>query len=108
MQSRKRNSDRAPSKIAAYLSKYMTKAFAEGEPWSNRFSASKGVTVPKPVRIRFTGYGMTDVAQCVFDDLPACVVDQVRWGLTRWRDGLWWIVDMNIRPRYGSLQGAAS
>ena len=108
VQSRKRNSDRAPSKIAAYLSKYMTKAFAEGEPWSNRFSASKGVTVPKPERIRFTGYGMTDVAQCVFDDLPACVVDQVRWGLTRWRDGLWWIVDMNIRPRYGSLQGAAS
>lgn len=35
VQARKRNCGRAPSKIAAYLSKYMTKAYAEGEPWSN-------------------------------------------------------------------------
>lgn len=53
VQSRKRNSQRAPSRIAAYLSKYMTKAYADGEPWSKRFSSSRGVTVPKPERIRF-------------------------------------------------------
>ncbi len=40
VQSRKRNSRRAPSRIAAYLSKYMTKAFADGDAWSNRFRAT--------------------------------------------------------------------
>lgn len=96
VQSRKRNSQRAPSRIAAYLSKYMTKAYAEGEPWSNRFSSSKGVTVPKPERIRFVGYSMLEVAQVVFHDLPAYLSDQLQWGLNRWNDGLWWILDLNI------------
>jgi hypothetical protein len=99
VQARKRNSQRAPSKIAAYLSKYMTKAFADGDPWSNRFSSSKGVKVPKPERIRFVGYSFSDVAKAVFDDLPPFVSDQLSWGMTRWKDGLWWILDTNIRPR---------
>lgn len=100
VQSRKRNSQRAPSRIAAYLSKYMTKAFAEGDPWSNRFSSAKGVTVPKPERIRFVGYSLAEVAMVVFDDLPAFRSDQLNWGLTRWNDGLWWILDTNIRPQW--------
>jgi hypothetical protein len=99
VQARKRNSQRAPSRIAAYLSKYMTKAFAEGEPWSNRFSSSRGVTVPKPERMRFIGYGMTEVAVAVFDDLPVYTTSQLSWGLNRWKDGMWWILDTNIRPR---------
>lgn len=99
VQARKRNSQRAPSKIAAYLSKYMTKAYAEGEPWAKRFSSSRGVSIPRPERIRFVGYSLTDVAQLVFDDLPHSCCDQLRWGLTRWKDGLWWILDMNIRPQ---------
>jgi hypothetical protein len=99
VQARKRNSRRAPSKIAAYIAKYMTKAFADGVPWSNRFSSSKGLTVPKPERIRFVGYSLGDVATAVFHDLPDFWSDQLRWGLTEWKDGLWWILDMNIRPR---------
>ena len=99
VQARKRNSSRAPSKIAAYLSKYMTKAFAEGEPWSNRFSSSRGVTVPKPERMRFPGYSLLDMARVVFDDLPGCVGEQLRWGLNRWKDGFWWVIDLNISPR---------
>jgi hypothetical protein len=98
VQARKRNSKRAPSKIAAYLSKYMTKAFAEGEPWSNRFSSSKGLTIPKPERMRFTGYSLLDMARAVFDDLPACAGEQLHWGLNRWKDGFWWVVDLNIKP----------
>lgn len=99
VQARKRNSQRAPSRIAAYLSKYMTKAFAEGEPWSNRFSCSRGVTVPEPDLIRFAGYTFSEVAMAVFDDMPSFVSDQCRWGMSRWKDGLWWIVDLNIKPR---------
>ena len=98
VQAKKRNSSRAPSKIAAYLSKYMTKAFAEGDKWQNRFSASKGVPVPKPERVRFNGYGLADVIRAVFDDMPACVSAQLRWGLSRFKDGAWFIVDQNIRP----------
>lgn len=99
VQSRKRNSQRAPSRIAAYISKYMTKAYADGEPWSNRFSSSKGVTVPKPERIRFAGYTMAEVAIVVFDDLPAYLTDQLQFGMNRWKDGLWWILDLNIKER---------
>lgn len=104
VQARKRNSGRAPSKIAAYLSKYMTKAYAEGEPWSNRFSSSRGVTIPKPERIRFVGYSLSEVATVVFHDMPAFWSDQLRWGLTPWKDGLWWILDMNIRPKLRSCE----
>lgn len=99
VQARKRNSRRAPSKIAAYLSKYMTKAFAEGDPWSNRFSCSRGVTVPSPELIRFVGYSFSEVATIVFDDMPAFWSDQLAWGLNKWKDSLWWILDTNIKPR---------
>lgn len=99
VQARKRNAQRAPSRIAAYLSKYMTKAFADGDAWSNRFSSSKGVTVPKPERIRFVGYSFGEVAVAVFDDMPSHDVAQLRWGLNRYRDGLWFILDMNIGAR---------
>ena len=69
------------------------------KPRSNRFSSSKGVKVPKPERIRCVGYSFCDVAQAVFDDLPPFVSYQLRWGMTRWKDGLWWILDTNIRPK---------
>jgi hypothetical protein len=99
VQARKRNSRRSPSKIAAYLSKYMTKAYAEGAAWSNRFSSSKGVTVPPAQRIRFVGYTMSEVAVAVFDDIGDFCTEQLRWGLNRWKDSLWWIVDKNISMR---------
>jgi hypothetical protein len=42
---RKRNSQRSPARIASYLSKYITKAFQEGEKHSNRWT--KFGDVPK-------------------------------------------------------------
>lgn len=100
VQARKRNSQRVPSRIAAYLSKYMTKAFAEGDAWSNRFSSSKGITIPKAERVKFVGYTLSEVAMAVFDDFPqGWGTDQLRWGLNRWKDSLWFILDTNIRPR---------
>ncbi len=99
VQSRKRNSQRAPSKIAAYLSKYMTKAFADGDEWSNRFSSSKGISIPKPERIRFAGYSFGDVATVIFDDLPPYFSEQLQWGLNRWKDALFWTLDLNLKRR---------
>lgn len=100
VQARKRNSMRAPSKIAAYLSKYMVKAFEDGEPWSNRYSASKGEPVPKPERIRFLGYSLCDVAALSLDDVVTSCAGQLSIGLSRWKDSIWWILDANIRPRW--------
>jgi hypothetical protein len=45
---RKRNSQRSPARIASYLSKYITKAFEEGEKHSNRWT--KFGAVPKAKR----------------------------------------------------------
>lgn len=91
---------RAPSRIASYLSKYMTKAFAEGDAWSNRFSSSKGQPVPQPQRMKFVGWDLGDVCRVVFDDLPGGASgEQVAWGVTRYRDGVWFVIDTNIRHR---------
>ena len=43
---RKAHAQRSGAKIAAYLSKYVTKAFAEGTEGANRYSASMGVKIP--------------------------------------------------------------
>jgi hypothetical protein len=97
VQAKKRNSDRAPSRIAGYISKYMTKAFAEGDAWKNRFSSSKGITVPKAERIRFAGYSLVDMLQLVFDHCLHYVhTHQINYGLSRYKDGAWFIVDTNI------------
>ncbi|GAB3188336.1 rolling circle replication-associated protein [Hydrogenophaga aquatica] len=102
----KRNSKRAPSKVAAYLSKYMVKAFADGDAWSNRFSSSKGVTVPKPERMRFVGYSLCEVLELVFNDLPHYVSDQLTWGMGRFKDCVWLMIDRNIRiPGLAALDG---
>ena len=54
-QRRKRWSQQSSGKLAAYLSKYMLKAFAEGEDWSNRYSGSQGIELPAPVVVRSSG-----------------------------------------------------
>lgn len=46
---RKRHSQRTAARIAAYLSKYITKAFEEGEKWCNRWTKFGDVEVPAPV-----------------------------------------------------------
>lgn len=47
--SRKRNSKRSPAKLAAYLSKYILKAFESGADHSNRWTKFGDFTVPPPV-----------------------------------------------------------
>jgi len=52
---------RSTAKLAAYLSKYMVKAFEDGDDWSNRYSASKH-TIPEAVKAVFRG---TTLAQMI-------------------------------------------
>lgn len=44
---RKKWSKQSSAKLAAYVSKYMLKAFEDGDDWSNRYSASS-IEVPRP------------------------------------------------------------
>ena len=46
---RKRHQQRSPARIASYLSKYITKAFEEGEKFTNRWT--KFGVIPKPKKI---------------------------------------------------------
>ena len=69
-QRRKRGSRQSAGKLAAYLSKYMVKAFAEGDDWSNRYSASSA-DVPEPVRLRFVAESLADLVGLAFTEVAA-------------------------------------
>lgn len=45
----KRNQTRSAAKIASYISKYITKAFEDGEKYSNRYAVFGDCEIPKPV-----------------------------------------------------------
>lgn len=45
----KRNQTRSAAKIASYISKYITKAFEDGEKYSNRYAIFGDCETPKPV-----------------------------------------------------------
>lgn len=51
---RKRTSQKSAAKIAAYLSKYILKAFREGVDHVNRWTKFGDVKVPKPIQIGYT------------------------------------------------------
>lgn len=48
-QRRKKSARKGAAQVAAYISKYMLKDFAEGEKWSNRWTRFGPVELPKPV-----------------------------------------------------------
>ncbi|RYE81472.1 MAG: hypothetical protein EOO80_00980 [Oxalobacteraceae bacterium] len=82
---RKRSSRQSVGKLAAYLSKYMLKAFEEGDDWSNRYSGSAGVEIPDAVRMRFRDAQLAELIGLVFDEVAAGVVEVSTW-LSRWGD----------------------
>ena len=77
-QRRKRNSKQSSSKLAAYLSKYMLKAFEEGDDWSNRYSASS-CDVPRPVMLRFRSEALRDLVDLVFQDIVIGDAEVTMW-----------------------------
>lgn len=62
---KKRNSRKTPAKIAAYISKYILKAFEQGEDHSNRYSSST-YSIPDAVRMRFQGAALADLIALVY------------------------------------------
>lgn len=62
---RKRWSAHSPGKLAAYLSKYMLKAFEDGDDWKNRYSASAH-SIPEPVRAVFRGSSLAELVALAY------------------------------------------
>ncbi|MBB4842213.1 hypothetical protein HNP55_000708 [Paucibacter oligotrophus] len=84
-QRRKRFSRQSSGKLAAYLSKYMLKAFQDGDDWSNRYSASAGGAVPEAAVLRFRAATMAELIGLAFDEAASGACECMTW-LSRWGD----------------------
>ena len=72
---RRRHARSSAAKVAAYISKYMLKAFADGDAWSNRYSAGGLDALPAAQRVRFLGYSLSDMVQLAYDEIATGVCD---------------------------------
>lgn len=84
-QRRRRFSKQSSAKLAAYLSKYMLKAFEDGDDWSNRYSASTGTDVPAAVAMRFKSASMAELIGLAFDECAQGACELMTW-LSRFGD----------------------
>ena len=75
----------SPGRLAAYLSKYMLKAFDEGDDWSNRYSGSESSNIPKPVRLEFMKAALGDLVDLVHAEVCVGNCDVFSW-LSRFGD----------------------
>lgn len=62
VQSRKRREQRSPAKIAAYIAKYITKDYMDGDKWANRWTKFGDAQLPAPIDLG------------TFDDMRSAVV----------------------------------
>ena len=81
---KKRHSRKTPAKIAAYISKYILKAFEDGEDHSNRYSSST-YSLPDAVRMRFQGANLADLIGLVYSELGTDGTLTNPW-LSQWGD----------------------
>jgi hypothetical protein len=75
------------AKIAAYVSKYITKAYADSPMGSNRYSRSDDLHPPKPQKIRFADWSMAEVITCLFECPDGHALVSHRVGL--FKDSYW-------------------
>ena len=91
------NKNRSPARIAAYLSKYMLKAFADGESHSNRYSASEGVELPAAVRVELVSQSLGDLCALVFVDVSGPGCELVAGWVSPFGDGAFFASE-RVRP----------
>jgi len=75
------------AKMAAYVSKYITKDYATCPGGSNRYSKSDNLNPPEPEKIRLTGYPMRDVIELLFECPDGYEVVSHRFGF--FKDSYW-------------------
>ncbi len=74
-------------KMAAYVSKYIMKDYADSPEEKNRYSRSNGTVIPKPVLVRLTGCTLADLISVAFECPDGDVIVSHRIG--RWKDSYW-------------------
>lgn len=84
-QRRRKFSRQSSAKLAAYLSKYMLKAFEDGDDWSNRYSGSAGVVIPPAQVLRFQAAKLAELIDLAYG-VVAVGACQVSTWLSRYGD----------------------
>jgi len=82
---KKRHSRKSPAQMASYISKYILKAFMDGEDHSNRYSSSS-YDMPPAVRMRFMHASLADLIGLVYDELSPDSSTVVRPWLSDFKD----------------------
>lgn len=102
VQSRKRNSERSPAKIAAYIAKYITKDYVDGEKWSNRWTKFGEERLPEPVDLG-TFNDMREALVAAFDLMAnGQVVANCR--MSRWADSFFLFAERPPDTMYSGVK----
>lgn len=91
------------AKMAAYVSKYILKDFAEAPAESNRYSRSNGNTVPKPTVMRFHGCDLGELIGLVFECGEGDVV--VSHHASEFNGRYWLCTERPVTRFQGEVQG---
>lgn len=78
---------KSPAKMAAYVSKYILKDYADSPDEKNRYSRSNGSAVPKPTHLVLTGCSLSDAIGAVFQCKDGDVIVSHRLG--HFKDSYW-------------------
>lgn len=95
---RKAHSQRSPARIATYISKYIVKAFREGQAFTNRYTCFGKFDMPKPISLGHFPTALAAIEACysLLGDGQTIVLSH----LSRWRD--WFVLHAeNKRARPG-------
>jgi len=87
----------SPGRLAAYLSKYMLKAFDDGDDWSNRYSGSSASEVPEVLKLRFRGETLASMVALVYDEVCVGMADTFTW-LSRFGDAFYISTEPDLPP----------
>lgn len=79
------------AKMAAYVSKYITKDYAECPEEKNRYSRSNGAPVPKSEVMRFTNCTLRELIELTFEQGEGYVLVSHRVG--HFKDSLWLVTE---------------
>ncbi|AVT17351.1 hypothetical protein C8244_14830 [Paracidovorax avenae] len=85
---RKASSRKSPAQIAAYIAKYIVKAFRSGEAFSNRYTAFGDFNIPQPVDLGLFPTASAALAACY--DVLLDVQRVVLAKMSRWQD--WFVL----------------
>jgi len=92
-QARKVRSGRqSVAKLAGYISKYLVKAFEDGDAWSNRYSASMDVEMPLAQRLEFNRADLGDLISLAYGDIASGDCEITTW-LSPYRDSFYLAVE---------------